>query len=191
MIAESVGLSSRESFSCSGGNSCEQPGLRSTGLTEHLLLWWILEWKTIFKRQCICSKTVCVCVFTFSGIRGRGAVICSVCVCVSVSVCVYLQWDQRQGSCDLLQRVCVCVFLFVVCVFILVCVYHVCVWGIRSRGAVICSSVYVCVCSCHVCVFTLVVCVFVLAVCVCVCVCLPSAGSEAGELWSVSAFKQY
>ena len=41
-----LGPPSRESFSCSVGNSCEQPGLRSIGLTQHLLLWWILEWKT-------------------------------------------------------------------------------------------------------------------------------------------------
>ena len=125
--------------------------------------------KTASKRQCICSKTnsVCVCVH----------VCACVCVCVCVCVCTYLQRDQRQRTCDLSQCVC-CVFVLVMCVHSCrVCVFTFS--GIRSRGAVIGSSVYVCVRSCRVCV------------CVCVCVCVPSAGSEAREQWWVPASKQH
>ena len=57
-----------------------------------------------------------------------------------------------------------------VCVCLCLCVFTFS--GIRGRGAVICSSVYVCVCS-----FLSCVCSFL---CVCtMCVC---GGSEAGEL---------
>jgi len=45
----------------------------------------------------VCVRSCHVCVFTLV------ACVFILAVCVCVCVCVYLQWDQRQGSCDLFQ----------------------------------------------------------------------------------------